>query len=164
MKSSRLIFVMLICLLAITGCAGVARMSDFPKTADTFNFNELSKKNYDSKDTFWNEHTEYEYLADVEKTDENELFKSIIAALTSSGYTVSYSDIQHQVVIGERGLRPNEWKSITAVYYKGTSELFQVFFKNAITQDVTGGWRENRAKEVAKSLCIILMKCKKAPE
>lgn len=164
MKHLRFVFALVIYIFAVTGCAGVARMSDFPRTAESVNFDELSKENYDSKDAVWNQRTEYEYFVDVEKTDENELFKSITSALISSGYTVSYSDIQHQVVIGERGLRLNEWKSITGVYYRATPGLSQVFFRNAITQDITGGWRGNRAREVAKSFCTILMKCKRAPD
>jgi hypothetical protein len=164
MKHSRFVLAMLICLFAVTGCMGVARMSDFPRNAATFNFDELSKKNYDSKDAIWNERTEYEYFVNVEKTDENELFKLITFALMNSGYTISYSDIQHKVAIGERGLRLNEWQSITGIYYRATPDLFQVYFKNAITQDITGGLRENRAKEVAKLFCAIIMKCKRVPE
>lgn len=52
--------------------------------------------------------------------------------------------------------------SITAIYYKATGESFQMFFKNAITQDITGGWRSNRAKKVATAFCG-LVRCEPRP-
>jgi hypothetical protein len=164
MTHPRMLFVILICLGILTGCSGVARMSDFPRTSEILDFDKLAQANYDSKNAIWNEQTKYEYFVEVERADEDELFTSIIYALTGSGYSISYANKQDRVVIGERGLRLNEWKSITGVYFKGREELFQVFFKNAITQDITGGWRENRAKEVATVFCTSLTKCKRTPE
>ena len=164
MGHSRLLFLMVTCLCIFTGCAGVARISDFPRTSETLDFDKLAKANYESKDAIWNQQTEYEYFIEVEKTEEDELYKAITDALVNSGYKVSYSNKQNRVVIGKRGLRLNEWKSIIGVYYRGREGFFQIFIKNAITQDITGGWRENRAKKVAVLLCSRLPKCKAMPE
>jgi len=163
-EHSRLLFLMLICLCIFTGCAGIARISEFPQTSETIDFDKLAQANYESKDAFWNLQTEYEYFVEVEKTEEDELYKAITDALVNSGYVVSYSNKQNRVIIGERGFRLNEWKSITGVYYRGRDGLFQVFFRNAITQDITGGWRQNRARKVAALLCKSLSKCKAVPE
>jgi hypothetical protein len=160
----RFIFIVITCICCLTGCAGVARMSDFPRTAETLDFDKLAQANYESRDAIWNEQTEYEYFVEVDRTDEDELYKSITDALVGSGYAIVYSDRQRKTIIGERGLRLNEWKSITGAYYRGQEPTFQVFFKNAITQDITGGWRENRARKVATLFCANLNKCKGIPK
>ncbi len=45
-------------------------------------------------------------------------------------------------------MRANEWNSITGVYYHIENAKIQVYLTTKITQDVTGGWRENRAKKI----------------
>lgn len=154
-----LILIILVSPLLIS-CAGVARMSEFPKSNEMLNFEEISMQNYDYDGKAWNQKTQYEYYIEVQSTDENVLFEAISKALTLNGYIVKYSDKSKKTIIGKRGLRMNEWSSITGIYYKAEGDKFQVFFKNAITQDITGGWKENRAKEVAETLCSDLMQCK----
>lgn len=44
----------------------------------------------------------------------------------------------------------NEWSSITAVYYKIQADKIQVYLNTKITQDITGGWRENRASKIGR--------------
>ena len=44
----------------------------------------------------------------------------------------------------------NEWSSITAVFYKIQKSKIQVYLKTKISQDITGGWRENRAMKVGQ--------------
>ncbi len=160
MRYSRLGFLIITCLFLCASCAGIAKISDFSRTAETFDFDKLAQQNYESKDAIWNQQTEYEYFIEIERIPEDELFKQIIDALVKSGYDISYENKQNRTIIGERGLRFNEWNSITGVYYKHHEDFYQVFIKNAITQDITGGWRENRAKKVAMVLCASLSKCK----
>jgi hypothetical protein len=164
MRYSGLGVLITICLFLCASCAGVAKMSAFSQTAETFDFDKLAQQNYESKDAMWNQQTEYEYFIEIERITEDELFKQIIDALVKSGYDISYENKQNRAIIGERGLRLNEWNSIIGVYYKQREDFFQVFIKNAITQDITGGWRENRAKKVAMVLCANLSKCKTKPE
>lgn len=47
-------------------------------------------------------------------------------------------------------MHANEWNSITGVYYKVdlNKQKLQVYINTKITQDITGGWSENRAKKV----------------
>lgn len=124
-------------------------------------FEDIAKHNYEYDGAAWNQKTAYEYYLEVEAIGEDELFAALLEALIRNGYEVRYSDKKVRTVIGERGLRMNEWKSITGIYYNIKNDAFQVFIKNAITQDVTGGWRENRAKKVATVLCSELIQCRK---
>jgi len=164
LKHSRVILLLLISLSLLSGCAGVASMSDFSRTAETLDFDKLSKMNYESKEGIWNIQTEYEYFVEVEKIEEDALYKAMMEALIESGYELSYVNKPNRTIIGKRGLRLNEWSSITGLYYRRLDDVFQIFFKNAVTQDITGGWRENRAKNVAIVLCASLSKCKTPPK
>jgi len=164
MTELRFSALIVVCICLLSSCAGVAKISDFPKTAEPFDFDKLAQVAYDPQDGIWNKRAEYEYFIEVTKVEEDELYNSIIGSLLKSGYEISYSDKQNKAIIGERGLRLNEWNSITGVYYKQRDGEYQVFIKNAITQDITGGWRENRAKEVAIALCTKLSKCKSIPK
>ena len=145
----------------LVSCAGVARISDFPKSYQAIDFEDIAKQNYEYDGSTWNQKTEYEYYLEVQSTDEGTLFSALSEALKRNGYKISSSDIKARTIIGERGLRMNEWNSITGIYYTINKDVFQVFIKNAITQDITGGWRENRAKKIANVLCTELIQCKK---
>lgn len=70
-------------------------------------------------------------------------------------------DKEQNKIIGKRGLRANEWNSITAVYYKSDRNRLQLYVNTKITQDITGGWHENRAKKVGELIHIKLIKLKK---
>jgi len=146
-------------LVLITGCVSTARVSDFSKTADGLDFERLSERDYDRKDAIWNQKTGYEYFIKLERLTEDELVGGITRALKKLGYDIRYSDKQGRTIIGERGLRANEWSSVVGVYYRQTGESYYVYIRNVITQDVTGGWRDNRAQKVAQAICADLKTC-----
>ena len=143
----------------MTGCVSVARVSDFSKTADGLNFEELAQRSYDRKDGIWNERTGFEYFLEVEKVHEDDLISGVTRALAHLGYAIQYSDKEHRTIIGERGLQANEWSSVAGVYYRPTTERFQIYIRNKITQDFTGGWRDNRAQKIAQAICGQLGAC-----
>ena len=143
----------------MTGCVSVARVSDFSKTAGGLNFEELAERNYDRKDAIWNEKTGFEYFLEVEKVHEDDLIGGVTRALEHLGYAILYSDKEHRTIIGQRGLQANEWSSVAGVYYRPTGEHFQIYIRNKITQDFTGGWRDNRAQKIAQAICRQLGTC-----
>lgn len=79
---------------------------------------------------------------------EDELIEIIIQGLFTKGYRIEIKDKKNKKIIGKRGMRANEWNSITGVYYNFTTTKIQVYLNTKITQDITGGWRENRAKKI----------------
>ncbi len=134
-------------------------MSDFPKSYQTLDFEDIASHDYEYDGSVWNQKTEYEYYVEASNVTEDELFIALSEALKRNGYGIIFSDKKNRAVIGERGLRMNEWRSITGIHYNIKGTEFQIFIKNAITQDITGGWRENRAKKVASVLCTDLIQC-----
>jgi hypothetical protein len=142
--------------LLMAGCAGVAKIADFPRSANAIDFAAMQAKDYTIPDAVWNLRTEFDYFVEVRNSTEQRLFDAAAEALRKEGYTVSFSDLTARTVIAERGLGLWEWSSITAVYYKGADGVLKVYIKNAITQDVTGSWRINRAQDVAVALCKLV--------
>ena len=82
------------------------------------------------------------------------------AALKRTRYEAVRSDKPARTVIAQRSITMAEWSSVAGAYYQASGNGFQVYLKNAITQDITGSWRENRAKVIADTLCTEVMACK----
>ena len=157
MKSNPL-FLTIILLLA--GCVSVARIADLPKTADEINFDAVARAGARTNDGTWNTQTDYEYYVEITGSSPEALHKALETAIVRAGYKAKKSDKINHVVIGERGVSMAEWGAVTGIYYRVTDNLTQVYFKNILTQDFTGSWRENRAKTVADLLCTELIACR----
>jgi hypothetical protein len=139
--------------IILTGCLGTAKLSDFSQTSSSIDFDKLSKEFKLTKTPFWTSKTSNEYYFEKEiDIDEAQLLEAIKYALISYNYSIEVSNIENKCVIGKRGMMANEWSSITAVYYKIQSNKVQVYLKTKITQDITGGWNENRALKVGQKI------------
>lgn len=137
--------------IILMGCLSTAKISNFSQTSSTIDFEKLSKEFELTKTPFWTSKTSNEYYFEKESViDETKLIEIINSALRSYNYSIKVSDIENNCVIGKRGMVANEWGSITAVYYKIESNKIQVYLNTEITQDITGGWRENRALKVGQ--------------
>ena len=88
------------------------------------------------------------YIEQNKSVYEKLLITLIEKALTKTGYTIKTSSIENKCVIGKRGLEMNEWGSVTGVYYIATTDKVQIYIKTKITQDITGGFKNNIAKKV----------------
>ena len=140
-------------LIILAGCLSTAKLSDFSQTSSTIDFDKLSKEFHLTKTPFWTSKTSNEYYFEKEiAIDEIKLIETIKYALSSYNYSIEISNIKNKCVIGKRGMMANEWGSITAVYYKIQANKIQVYLHTKITQDITGGWRENRALKVAQKI------------
>jgi len=95
-------------------------------------------------------------------TDEA-LVEAIEQTLAANGYDVVVEDAQAGVVIGERGLRTHEWSSVIASYFRRSDGRIELYIENRITQDVTGGPAEDRARNFAGQLCVALGTCSFSP-
>ena len=137
--------------IILIGCLSTAKLSNFSQTSSTIDFDKLSKEFKLTKTPFWTSKTSNEYYFEKEiDIDETKLIAIINFSLRSYNYSIKVSDIENKCVIGKRGMVANEWSSITAVYYKIESNKIQVYLNTKITQDITGGWRENRALKVGQ--------------
>jgi hypothetical protein len=144
-------FLATISIFLLQGCLSVARISDFPTTSSNINFDNYSKEKSEKKDPFWTLETSTEYYIETQKLINNDVLINLISqSLKDNGYVIFVSDKNNNYVIGKRGLRANEWNTRTGVYYRNdiSKNKTQIYINSRITQDITGGWKDNRAKKV----------------
>lgn len=127
---------------------GEANLDQFPKSNEEIDFNEKSIINPE-KELFWNTKTTNEYYFYLDSYDETKLEEIIQKALRKKGYKIIFINTNENTIIGERGMRANEWYSIMAVYYKLTDKA-EIYIVCKITQDASGGWSENRAMKIGR--------------
>lgn len=147
----RQIFIAFTLVLILQGCLSTARISDFPTTSSTIDFDKYSKEQSERKEPFWTLETSNEYYIVTQKLiQDDDLIKFISQALKDNGYKIFVADKNNDYVIGKRGLRANEWNTRTGVYYRidTAKNKTQIYINSRITQDITGGWKSNRAKKV----------------
>lgn len=142
---------LLLVIVILNSCVSVAKISDFPKASNQVDFNKYSKEYKEKQEPFWTAETSNEYYFEKNKViSETDLRFIILAGLKDNGYRSYGLNQQNDCVLAKRGLRANEWNSITGVYYQldNKDQNIQIYINTKITQDITGGWRENRAKKI----------------
>lgn len=135
----------------MTGCVSMAKISDFSQTSTSIDFDKLSKEFKIAKTPFWTLNSSNEYYFEKETNiEEGKLIETIKNGLRSYNYSIPVSNLENKCIIGKRGMVANEWNSITAIYYRIQPNKIQVYLNTKISQDITGGWKENRAMKVGK--------------
>ena len=135
----------------LQGCLSVARISDFSATSSNIDFNKYSKEKSEKNEPYWTLETSNEYYIETQNLiSDDDLIELISQGLRYNGYKIFVADKHNDYVIGKRGLRANEWNTITGVYYRidTVKNKTQIYINSRITQDITGGWKDNRAKKV----------------
>lgn len=150
-NSVKLILI-LICLTLMTSCLSTVKLSNFPKSSTEVDFNKYSEF-YDLESVYWNSENANEYYFERDTLISNkELTDYIKVSLLALGYSITSDEYTDDYIRGSHDLTAKEWGTVTAVYYKldyDKSKL-QVYIITQITQDITGGKAENRAKAVGK--------------
>jgi hypothetical protein len=147
------LFILLVFLTTIIGCLSVAKLSDFPKTSTAIDYNKYSTEYHELKSPYWTSENASEYYFERDTIITNkELTDYIKQTLKALGYSITSNDYEDDYIRGSRGMTTKEWGSITAVYYKldYDKNKLQVYILTKITQDISGGRAENRAKTVGQ--------------
>ena len=146
----------------IQGCISTACLSDFSKSSKSYNFVNISNSRKGFNEKSWNSRTGFEYYISTDNIDSALIVSSIVGSLQKNGYSIKIKDTKNGTIIGKRGVRANEWNSITGVYYQKGEEGYQIYIKSKITQDFTGGWKEDRARQIGEIICRKLNNCKES--
>lgn len=149
----------LLLLFAGPGCVATANLSDLPASAENIDFSKLPAAKIDATDKSWNKRTTFEYYVKTNTTDEEQVAVVIKSALAKDGFRIVASGGGSRSILAERPARANEWKTVIGAYYKPGAEGHEIYIKAKITQDITGGWREDRAKNLADAICNSLNNC-----
>ena len=137
----------------LNSCLSVAKISDLPSSSKGIDFDKYSAEYKEQKNPFWTAATSNEYYFERDKAlTEKDLTDIIKQALSKKGYAMNKVDLENNYISGKRGMQANEWNSITGIYYQldHNNKKLQVYIITKITQDFTGGWKENRAKKIGE--------------
>ncbi|MES2765877.1 MAG: hypothetical protein V4642_08420 [Bacteroidota bacterium] len=145
--------------LLIQSCISTARLKDFPQSARTFDFNKIANSRTAEKDDIRDSKTGFEYYLKTNILDDSLILHSIIDGLNDEGFSIKFIDENNGAVLAKRGMRANEWNSVAGVYYQKINDGFEIYVNCKITQDFTGGWREDRAREIGEKICEFLKNC-----
>ena len=140
-------------IIAVSGCTSIASVSNFETSASQIDFNKLEQSYDRSPDGAWSWEGKNEYIIFVKNTDSSELYSLLITFLKSSGYKIVNSSNDGTAIIGKKGIRFNDWGSVIGAYLSPSNDEYQVYVKVEVTQDITGGWTENRAKHFGIYFC-----------
>ena len=158
---TRNIFLTLIGIAILFQSCSVAKFSNMPKGASEINFSKYSSHAKNEKEPLLTGSTTNEYFIEINKVCyELEILDAIGQAYNANHYGFSKFNKADKAIFAERGARLNEWKSLAGIYYQINEQLNNTRFYILvnITQDITGGWKENRAKKLGLSLEKILNK------
>ncbi|WP_148300753.1 hypothetical protein [Shewanella marina] len=151
--------VVILVVLFLVGCATTASISNLPISADQVDFNTLASRDLDPNLPIWNLKGMSEYITYTSKIEEEKLYDFLKQANQKQGFKNIYENFETRSIRGSRGMRMNEWNSVSGIYYRELDDRFQIYVRVDITQDITGGWKENRAEKIIKSLCNISKIC-----
>jgi hypothetical protein len=139
----------------LQGCQSVARLSDFSPSAKIYDFDKIAASKLDGKRS----KTESEFYIKMNLVTDSLISNSIIEALTSEGFDVKEIKLDNRAVLAERRMRANEWNSVAGIYYQKKLDGFEIYIRCKVTQDITGGWPEDRAKKIGTRICLLLNNC-----
>jgi hypothetical protein len=137
----------------IVSCTSIAKISDLPVNSEKINFSKIALMKKTKKDKAWNSKKEYEYYIHTSINSPEKVMTSVLKGLQLEGYAVNKQSLQNGVVLAERGLRANEWNSVAGIYFTVTEKETHIYIRCRITQDITGGWRNDRAKVIGVAIC-----------
>ncbi len=153
-------FFVLIIMLLISGCTSVAKVENFESDISKINFDQIEESHDSSSGDIWTWKGKNEYFFYVSNIEATELSQQLILTLEKNGYSVVKKSNDGSAIIGKRGLRANEWNSVAGIYFTPKSGEYRVYIKVEITQDITGGWNENRARKIGMDFCKNSGECK----
>ena len=102
-------------------CISTATMSDLSNTASIYDFEMLSKSEYLDNEKDWSDRTMFEYYLKSNIVNDSVLLQAITGSLEAFDYKIKIKDLKERAIVGQRGLKGNEWKSVVGVYYRTTN-------------------------------------------
>lgn len=156
------IVVLFVGIISLQGCLSTARLSDFPKSSKGYDFNKIAASQKTDKDKGWNSKTGFEFYLKTNTADSSAIRQAITDALTGEGFQIKFIDENNGTILSERGLRGNEWNSVAGVYYVKAGDGYEMYINCKITQDITGGIRDDRVMRIGSKICELLKNCQQS--
>lgn len=134
--------------LILSSCLGTAKLSDLPKTADEINF-DVYAKGVTQSGGIWSFRTSTEYYLETSTPLIQDTLRTIIRqALISRKYGINSDTPDKGCITASHAMTANEWYYVTGVYYKLSPGKTQLYIRTKITQDITGGAKNNLSEKL----------------
>lgn len=152
----KVIKVSILCLgvsMILSSCISTARISDFSSDSASIDFEKYTTEYKSTATPYWMSKKENEYYFEVNKSISKEKITNLIElSLLHFNYSINKKNVDSNCYVGIKGMGLNEWRIITGIYFKQENDITKVYIKSKITQDITGGIRENRALKIGQYL------------
>ena len=141
-------------------CLGTARISDLPKTADEINFDAYSKKPMKKSGGIWTFKTTTEYYLEIPAAlSQDSLMDILIEALRTRKYArIDPPAYEGSRITATHGATMNEWAYVTGIYYRLSPGKVQLYIRTKITQDITGGAKNNLSEKLGEVIASLIGK------
>jgi hypothetical protein len=154
--NKKVIKVSILCLgvsMILSSCVSTARISDFSSDSASIDFEKYTTELNTTSTPSWLDKKSNEYYFEINKNISKDRIDNVIQlSFLHFNYKIKSKNLEQNNMIGKKGMSFNEWRTVTGIYYKQTDDLLKVYVKSKITQDVTGGSRENRALKIGEYL------------
>ncbi len=158
-KRKFIILIALTCVSFLNSCMNIAKPSHFKTRSSDIDFeNVISSKSID-QDRKWNSKTNFEYYLQIRADNQYKIVLDITTSLKDNGYSNIHADTVNNFICAKKGRTLNEWNSLTGIYYRIQPTFTDIYIKTEITQDITGGWRDNRAESIGREICARIKTC-----
>ncbi len=137
----------------LSSCITTARISNFSDSASAINFEQYATEYKSTATPYWMSQKENEYYFEVNKLISKEKITNLIElSLLHFNYSIKKKNVDSNCYVGKKGMGLNEWRILTGIYFKQENDITKVYIQSKITQDITGGIRENRALKIGQYL------------
>lgn len=142
--------------IMLSSCLGTAKLSDLPKTADEINFDTYAKGVAKSGGVWsFKTSTEY-YLETATPLTQDTLITIIRQALISRKYAIQSASPDKGCITASHAMTMNEYYYVTGVYYKLSPGKTQLYIRTTITQDITGGAKNNLSEKLGLIIASLI--------
>jgi hypothetical protein len=153
-------FPLIILTIMLSSCLSTARISDLPKTAGDIDFDRYAKELTKSSWAIWTFKTSTEYYLETSiPVSQDTLINIIQQALISRKYTtINPPNSEAGRITAIHGMTANEWSYVTGIYYKLSPGKIQLYIRTKITQDITGGAKNNLSEKLGMAIASLIGK------
>ncbi|HEX9510097.1 MAG TPA: hypothetical protein VF939_06415 [Puia sp.] len=148
---------LIIMTIILPSCLSTARLSDLPKTAGEINFDAYAKGLTEKSGAVWTFKTSSEYYLETSiPVPQDTLIKMIQRAFILRKYIINSANPDGACITGSHGMTVNEWAYVTGVYYKLSPGKIQMYIRTKITQDITGGAKNNLSEKLGMIIASLI--------
>ncbi|HPN71682.1 MAG TPA: hypothetical protein PLZ32_19280 [Saprospiraceae bacterium] len=140
--------------IILSGCLHKVSLEMFPTTKSAIDYKKINATQVDRNANLkYGGKQEFCFLNEYKSTEE-ELIKIIRNVVESDGFKPKHFSYQEDVLIFEKGLSAQAWKSMMGVYYdiREDKNEVEIYVLYQMTQDITGSFEFNYSEVIGQNI------------